>query len=213
MDEDNRTLKLDKFIPIITAIIVFFILKFIVGTFISSYDYFISSYNQLIDLEENAKQAKSEVEIAMQRRLELLPDLMATVQAAEKASNHSEDIYSALQSAQKALDTAIENGADSDIINEANVELSKQINNALAIIEDSPNIISGNEYRALMDQIEGSINRIAATRSEYNEAVSEYNRSIRKFPGKMVAQISGFEELEQFESDEEAKKTQLLYFE
>ena len=165
----------------------------------------ISTYNNLVDMEEEAKLAKANVEDAMQRRLELIPDLTETVKASVE---HKEKVYEDIANAEATLESVL--GGDVEEISEANNEVSKQINELLSTLKDYPEVTADKEFTRLMDEIEGSINRISRRREQYNEQVSEYNKVVRKFPGFILSGIFGFEEMEQFEADEEAEKTSLV---
>lgn len=168
----------------------------------------IRTYNDLVEKEENVSLAKSNVENMMQRRLELIPDLVQTVEA---FSNHEKEVFTAIANARVELASCLENGNVSEI-GEANSELSRTINQLIAIAEDYPDLTTGQHYISLMDQLEGSVNRIAVAREDYNQAVSEYNKSIRKFPASVYAKLLGFEERETFEADKEAENTNMVHF-
>lgn len=169
--------------------------------------WFIGTYNNLVDMDENVSLAEAKVETMMQRRLELIPDLEKVVMSAAK---HEENITKDIANARAGLTSALENG-DAQEINEANSNFSKEINNLIQVIhENYPQLTTGEQYTSLMDQIEGSINRITTARESYNEQVSEYNRVVRKFPGSLLANIYGFEKAEEFKADAEAERTSLL---
>lgn len=167
-----------------------------------------STYNNLVEKEEDINLARSNVENMMQRRLELIPDLVQTVEA---FSNHEKEVFTAIANARAELTSCLESG-DVSKISEANSELSRTINQLIAIAEDYPELTSGQHYISLMDQLEGSVNRIAVAREDYNQAVSDYNKSIRKFPASVYATLLGFEEHEVFEADKAAEQTNMVHF-
>ena len=170
---------------------------------------FIHTYNELVDLEEDVELSKANVQEKMQRRLELLTDLMETVEA---STDYKERSYEYIADAQAALVESLKSG-DTQEIGEANAKLTIAINDLIkAIDKNYPELISGEEYTRLMDDIEGSINRISIARDTYNAYVSEYNRKIRKFPGAWVAKFFGFKEIEPFEADEAAKSVNIIEF-
>ena len=80
------------------------------------------------------------------------------------------------------------------------------------IPENYPDLTSGQQYTSLMDQLEGSVNRITIARESYNEEVANYNKEVRHFPGNILANIFGFEEMEQFEADEAANNPNMVNF-
>ena len=167
---------------------------------------FMTTYNSLVDMEEDVKLARANIENAMQRRLELIPDLVEVV---KNYAKHEEKIYEDIANAREALTSSIQSG-DVSKINEANAELSRQVDQLLVIAESYPQLTAGAQYISLMDQLEGSVNRISVARDDYNEVVSKYNRAIRKFPGSILAGMFGFEQMEQFEADPEAERTNMV---
>lgn len=197
--EEMRMANRRKWIKI--GIIVLCILAYVTGAM-------MRTYNNLVEKEEDVNLAKSNVENMMQRRLELIPDLVQTVEA---FSNHEKEVFTAISNARAELTSCLESG-DVSKIGEANNELSRTINQLIAIAEDYPELTSGQHYISLMDQLEGSVNRIAIAREDYNQAVSEYNKSIRKFPASVYATLLGFEEHEVFEADKAAEQTNMVHF-
>lgn len=180
----------------------------VVGLVIALFTMFFSFHNRLVNIEEDVKLAEANVETAMQRRLELIPDLIETVKAYSK---HEEKIFSDITEAREALAMAMETGSPEEV-SEANNKLSAQVNQLLAIAEAYPELTSGKEYISLMDQLEGSVNRIAVARADYNQMVTEYNKKIRKLPDSFFANLFGFHEMEQFKADPEAQKTNMVSF-
>ena len=168
----------------------------------------IPTYNNLVEKEENIKFAKSNVENMMQRRLELIPDLVETVKA---VTLHEEKVFTEISKARKELISSLEGGEVSKI-SKANSELSQTINNLLAVAEDYPDLTSGQHYISLMDQLERSVNRIAIAREDYNVAVSQYNKEIRRFPNSIFARLLGFKKYDTFEADEAARQNNMVNF-
>lgn len=199
---DNYERRERNIIAIILLGIMVVILIFVVG-FVGTC---ISSYNNFVDKEEDVKLARANVENMMQRRLELIPDLVETVKA---STEHEKAIVGSIANASSTLSATLEDGTV-DEMTEANTEVSRQINNVLEVARKYPEIKTGEQFISLMDQIEGSINRISVAREEYNEEISSYNKMVKRFPGNILAGIFGYEEMEQFEADEEAKKTILI---
>lgn len=167
----------------------------IVSTFI-----FMSSYNGLVDAKEDVTYAQSEVQNKMLRRLELIPELVKVTQA---AADHEKEIYAMIVEARKNLTVSIEDGSAANQIADANnqvtVALDKYIN---AVVENYPEITATEQYRALFDEIAGSVNRIDYAREEYNAAVSKYNRKIKRFPTSLFAALFGFNEADPIKVEE-----------
>lgn len=169
----------------------------------------IHTYNQLVERVEDVKLAESNVENMMQRRLELIPDLVATV---KNFTEHEEQVFQDIDNARATLQSCL-NSADLEAIEQANKELTVQVENLTKlVVEDYPDLASSKAYIALMDQLEGSANRIAVAREDYNYAVSIYNRAIKRYPEVIFAKIFGYEEIEPFTADEEAHQNNMVDF-
>jgi len=169
---------------------------------------FISSYNSLIDLQEDVNLAQSNIEDAMQSRIEKIPDLVATVKA---YTSHEEKVFEELAEARESLAACLDSG-DLEAIDAADKNLTVKLNNLIGLAEDNPDITAGQQYSALMDQIEGAVNRISQARREYNKTVNAYNRAISHFPDNFIARILGFDRLEEFEADENAHQSSVVNF-
>ena len=166
----------------------------------------IASYNGLVDARENVKLAKSGVENMMERRLELIPDLVETV---KMYTEHEEKIFDDIAQASLALSNSWING-DPKEISEADKKVSTEINGIISVAKNYPELTSSEHYTALMDEVTGSVNRITTARDRYNQQVAIYNKKVNKFPGNIMAGIFGFEEMDEFEADKEAERTNMI---
>lgn len=157
----------------------------------------IGSYNGLVTGYEQVQKAQGDIDNALQRRADLIPNVVATVK--DFAEHETEVFDKVLEARQNLLDanTVEEQAA-------ANEELSTALQGINVIVENYPEIKSDKTYIGLMDQLEGSENRIAVTRKDYNDAVNDYNNKVIKFPGSIAAKMFGFEKAEYFEADEGA---------
>ena len=207
MNENSYEEKSKRLITIVSVFLLTFLTVVVMGI-VAVVGSFISTYNNLVDLQENVAYAEANVETMMQRRLELIPDLVSTVKAYTK---HEEQVFEDITNAREALAQSFDAG-NLKQISEANDNLTTAVNRLISIVEDNPEITASEQYISLMDQIEGSVNRISIARENYNEEVSEYNRTIRHFPGSILAEIYGFEEIETFKADESASSTNLVDF-
>ncbi len=168
----------------------------------------ISSYNSFVDARADVEKAQTDVETMMQRRLELIPDLVEVVKSYTK---HEEKIFEDISNAENMLITAIADDENPNAISNANTNVSMKVNEMISIVKkDYPEIVSGPQYTSLMDQLEGSVTRIAVAREKYNDVVSIYNRKIEKAPGCILADMFGFERAEEFKADKEAERTNLV---
>lgn len=195
----------DSRVSIVKVVCICVVLAWLLGILIFA-GKCAATYNNLIDAKENVKLAKSNVETMMQRRLELIPDLVETVKMYTK---HEEKIFEDIALASTALSNSWING-DPKEISEANEKVSTEINGIISVAKKYPELTSGKQYTALMDELAGSVNRIATARDRYNQQVAIYNKKVNKFPGNIMAGIFGFEEMDEFEADKEAERTNML---
>lgn len=170
---------------------------------------FVSTYNSMVDMQENVKLAEANVETMMQNRLDLIPDLVKTVKA---YSNHEEQVFADIANARAALSDSFDT-QDPDKISEANQEVSLQINRLTNfVVENYPTLAAGEQYTALMDEISASVNKITNARVSYNEMVGKYNKKVKKFPENILAQAFGFKEIKEFQADKAANNPNLVGF-
>ena len=158
----------------------------------------ISTYNGLVEKQEAVKTAEAQVQTYLQRRADLIPNLVATVKG---YAAHEEEVYTALADARAKLNSATTTQEYAD----ANAELDSALSRLLVIVESYPELKTDETYRGLMDQLEGTENRIATARKDYNEIVTVYNTAIKKFPTVIFAKMFGFEEATRFEASAEAQ--------
>ncbi len=156
----------------------------------------ISNYNSIVEAEETVETANSNIDSMLQRRADLIPQLVDTVKS---FTNHELSVVDSVTEARAAMV-----GAQTT---EEKLEASEQLSTAVSelrifLVENYPEIQSSDSYTTLMDEIAGSENRIAVARNDYNEAVSDYNKKIRSFPGNIYASIFGFEKAEYYEASE-----------
>lgn len=195
----------DSRVSIVKVVCICVVLAWLLGILIFA-GKCAATYNNLIDAKENVKLAKSNVETMMQRRLELIPDLVETV---KMYTEHEEKIFDDIAQASLVLSNSWING-DPKEISEADKKVSTEINGIISVAKNYPELTSSEHYTALMDELAGSVNRIATARDRYNQQVAIYNNKVNKFPGNIMAGIFGFEEMDEFEADKEAERTNML---
>lgn len=158
----------------------------------------ISSYNNLVEEREAVLTAQSEVETYLQRRADLIPNLVSTVKG---YAAHEEGVYTALADARAALAGA----KTVDEMKAANDALDSAISRLLVVVENYPELKADTQFINLQDELAGSENRIAKARQNYNEAAKAYNTKIKKFPTSIVAGIFNFEAADYFEANAESQ--------
>lgn len=168
----------------------------------------IGTRNKLVSLEEDVKQQESQIEINLQRRAELIPNLVATVKG---YSTHEEEVFTQIADARAKLAGCLESNDLSGAM-KADEALNSAIGRLLVISEDYPDLTASELYIGLTDELAGCENRIAVSRTYYTEAVTKYNKAIRQFPTSLVASFTGFEPMEYFEASESAKDAPVVDF-
>lgn len=170
--------------------------------------WFIGAQNKLVNLEENVKLEFSQVETTLQRRSDLIPNLVETVKGYAK---HEEEVFTQIADARAKLAGSIQTG-DVEDINEASNQLDSALSRLLVITENYPELKANEQFVALTDELAGTENRIAIARQNYNETVSKYNKAIKMFPTSIVANMNGYESADYFEADDDAKDSPTVKF-
>ena len=152
-------------------------------------------YNRIQTLDEQVNSFKSQIEVQLQRRADLVPNLVETVRG---FAQQEQTVFGAVADARARLGGAVQSGNLGQMA-EANQGLTSALGRLLAISEAYPELKSNENFRALQDQLEGTENRIATARQDYNSAVQEYNAYIRKFPQVLTAKVIGKGAREYFE--------------
>ncbi|MDS9472693.1 LemA family protein [Sporosarcina pasteurii] len=159
----------------------------------------VPSYNKFVTLEENVDQSYAQVENQLQRRMDLIPNLVNTVKG---FAAHEQEVLGDIADARSRLAGAA--GPEEQAA--ANDELSGALSRLLVVVENYPDLKANENFKQLMDELAGTENRIGVARQDYNNEVANFNRQVKRFPGKMVASIFGFDEKEYFKADEAAKE-------
>jgi LemA protein len=140
-------------------------------------------YNRIQTLDEQVNAYKGQIEVQLQRRADLVPNLVEVVKG---FAAQEQAIFDAVTSARAALSGAVQGGSLAEMA-AANGTLTSALGRLIAIAEDNPEIKSNENFRMLQDQLEGTENRIAVARRDYIEAVRAYNTELRTFPGVLWA--------------------------
>ena len=147
-------------------------------------------YNRIQQLDETAAQAKQQIEVQLQRRADLIPNLVATVKG---YAQQEETIFTRVAEAQRGLVGALgrPGGTDPGELAQANENLSRALVPMITLVQAYPQLQSNQQFLRLQDELTGTENRIAVARTDYNNAVREYNTVIRTFPAAMTAKATG----------------------
>lgn len=157
----------------------------------------VGSYNGLVSKDEAVKQANSKIEASLQRRADLIPNVVNSVKG---YMSHEEEIFTKIADARSKI------GSDNkEVKKEGETELTSAISRLLVVQENYPELKADAQVSALISELEGTENRLFIARKDYNDTATEYNKSIRKFPTSMMAGMFGFQRAELIEADKDAK--------
>ena len=163
------------------------------------------SYNKFVGQEEAVKAQWAEVQNQLQRRSDLIPNLVATVQG---YAAHEASVFKEIADARSRLLAA---KSPEETIQAANQQTSA-LGRLLAVAENYPQLKANEQFNRLSDELAGSENRIATARMRYNERVQEYNTSRRRFPANITAKVFGFKDYPLFEAPPEARQVPKVDF-
>ncbi|MCA1988955.1 MAG: LemA family protein [Desulfarculus sp.] len=164
-----------------------------------------SPYNSLVNLDETVNKAQADVEVTLQRRLDLIPNLVETVRG---YAAHERDTLEAVTKARQQVTQA----PDLDAKLQANQALTSALGRLLVVVERYPDLKASQGFRQLQDQLEGTENRISVARTRYNNAVLEYNRTVRSFPTLIMARLLGYQPRAVWQAAPEAQKAPKVDF-
>jgi len=163
------------------------------------------SYNTFVSQEENVKAQWAQVENQLQRRNDLIPNLVETTKG---FAQHEESVYKDIAEARSQLLAA---KSPEETITAANRQTSA-LGRLLAVVENYPQLKANEQFNRLMDELSGTENRIAVERMRYNEAVQAYNTSRRQFPANITARMFSFKDYPFFEAPADARQAPKVNF-
>lgn len=165
-----------------------------------------SAYNGLVAKQEEVENSYSNLDIMLQRRADLIPNLVSTVKG---YAIHESDIIEKVTDARKKL----LNANDMNEKSEANNELTTSLNALMVVVENYPELKSSSNFTQLSDELAGTENRIAVARKDYNDAVKSFNTVMKRFPNNILAGMFGFEQSEYFQASEGSTEVPNVSFE
>ncbi|AVK85966.1 LemA family protein [Lysinibacillus sp. B2A1] len=181
--------------PIGIIIIILFLLALL----------FIPKYNSLVTAEESVDSKWAQVENQLQRRYDLIPNLVESVKGYAK---HEQDIISSISEARSQMGNA-RTPEEQAVANDA---LNGALSRLLVVVENYPNLKADANFRQLMDELAGTENRLAVAREDYNNEVQAFNKNVKRFPGNLMAGMFGFEQKEYFKATAGSEKAPSIDF-
>jgi LemA protein len=144
-------------------------------------------YNRIQTLDEQVNGFESQIKVQLQRRADLIPNLVETVRG---YASHEERVFTEVTEARSRVGSAIQSG-DLTQMAAANQGLTGALSRLIAVSEAYPQLKANENFKALQDQLEGTENRISTARQDYNTSVQTYNSYIRTFPQMITAKVTG----------------------
>ena len=154
----------------------------------------IGTYNSLVASDQKVEEEKANIDVNLQRRADLIPNLVSTVKG--YAAHENEAIDKVTEARTKLMGA---NGIKEQ--SAANDELTTALNGLMVIVENYPDLKASANFIRLQDELAGTENRIATSRRDYNSAVNSHNTKIRSFPTNLIAGMFGFEKKDLFEAN------------
>ncbi|KGA84680.1 LemA family protein [Lysinibacillus fusiformis] len=165
----------------------------------------IPKYNSLVTAEENVDSKWAQVENQLQRRYDLIPNLVESVKG---YANHEQQIIVDITNARAQMSNA--NTPKQQAV--ANDALTGALSRLLVVVENYPNLKADANFRQLMDELAGTENRLAVAREDYNNEVQQFNKHVKRFPGNLMAGMFGFEQKEYFKAAAGAEQAPSIDF-
>lgn len=173
-----------------------------------------SSYNTFVEKEEEVENAWSKVQSAYQRRADLIDNLVSTVKGAAQFEQKTlTDVVNARAKASSMTVNASDLTPEKlQEFQQNQAQLSQSLGRLLVVSENYPELKASQNFLELQAQLEGTENRIKVERDRYNDVATDYNKSVRRFPGALFAGIFGFSQKAQFQAEQNAQSAPKVSF-
>ena len=180
------------------------------------FSFYKNTYNSLVSKDEDVSASWAEVQNQYQRRLDLIPNLVATVKGYAK---HESDVFTQVSEARSKAGGQI--NISDEILNDPEAfaryqqvqdNLGASLQRLLMVTEQYPQLKADQNFLALQDQLEGTENRITVARNRFNDTAKGYNKAVRQFPASIIANMSGFRTRPYFTASAEAQTAPKVEF-
>lgn len=173
-------------------------------------------YNRIQELDEQTEQMRANIDTELQRRNDLIPNLVATVDEVASFEQETQvgvaQARAGLSQAQQQMSQALQDG-DAGEVSAADAEVQRNLDLFINVsVEAYPTLRANENFTRLQDELTETENRISVSRRDYNEAVTTYNTYIRRFPQVITAKVIGADRKEQFEAEEGARQAPTVEF-
>lgn len=180
-------------------------LAIILGIIVLALVLTVPTYNRLAGSREEVNEAYAQVQNVVQRRADLIPNLVNTVKG---YSDYEGETLTRVTEAR----SSISNASSPRELADANEELNQAVRDINIVAEAYPDLKANTQYTQLMDELAGSENRISVERGNYNQKVKAYNTDLRRFPTNLIAGVTGYNEAEYFQASPEAQEAPKVDF-
>ena len=165
----------------------------------------IKTYNELVRLRNKVKNAFAQIDTQLQRRFDLIPNLVETVKG---FATHEKELLENVTASRNGYAHASSNGEKMAMNN----KLTSSLRSLFAVVENYPDLKANTNFLKLQDELSETEDKITYSRQFYNDAVTIYNNKIQMFPGNIIAGMFGFREEELFNTEDEAKAAPKVQF-
>ncbi len=179
------------------------------------FSWYRSTFNGMVQLEQGIKESIGNLSTAYQRRSDLIPNLVATVQGSVQAERATLDAVISARSRATAMQLtpeALKDPAAMANFEKLQGQLTGALSRLLVTVEKYPDLKSQENFITLMNQIEGAENRVSTERKNYNERVKDFNAKILSFPASIIAGMSGFKDYQYFQAAQGAENAPKVNF-